>query len=56
MECLTIFFSESRVNLVAGWRSAGRMESVRNVLKVCELNNRVKERTYQETLRGKYEV
>ena len=32
------------------------MEGVRNVLKVSELNNRVKERTYQVSLRGKYEV
>ena len=32
------------------------MEGVRNVLKVSELNNCVKERAYQEILRGKYEV
>ena len=32
------------------------MEGVRNVLKVSELNNRVKERAYQERLHGKYEV
>ena len=32
------------------------MEGVRNVLKVSELNNSVKERAYQESLRGKYEV
>ena len=32
------------------------MEGVRNVLKVSELNNRVKEMAYQESLRGKYEV
>ena len=31
------------------------MESVRNVLKVWELNKIVKERAYQESLRGKYE-
>ena len=32
------------------------MESVRNVLKVSELNHSVKERAYQESLRVKYEV
>ena len=32
------------------------MESVRNVLKVSELNHSVKEMAYQENLRGKYEV
>ena len=32
------------------------IKGVRNVLKVSELNNRVKEREYQESLRGKYEV
>ena len=32
------------------------MEGVRNVLKAIELNNSVKERAYQEILRGKYEV
>ena len=32
------------------------MESVKNVLKVSELNNGVKERAYQESLHGKYEV
>ena len=29
---------------------------MRNVLKASELNNKVKERAYQESLRGKYEV
>ena len=29
---------------------------MRNVLKVCELNHSVKDRSYQEGLRGKYEV
>ena len=32
------------------------MECVRNVLKVSELNNSVKERAYQESLHGKYKV
>ena len=32
------------------------MEGVINVLKVSELNNRVKERAYQENLHGKCEV
>ena len=36
--------------------SGGRMEGVRNVLKVSELNKSVKEHAYQESLRGKYEV
>ena len=42
--------------LVGGCRSAGRMEGVRNELKMSELNNRVKERAYQESLRLKYVV
>ena len=32
------------------------MEGVGNVLKVSELNNSVKEKAYQESLDGKYEV
>ena len=48
------FLVEARLKLVGGWRSAGRMDHVRNVLKVSELNNSVKERAYQESL--KYEV
>ena len=32
------------------------MEGRRNVLKVSELNNSVKERAYQESLRVKYEL
>ena len=32
------------------------MEGVRNVLKVSELNNSVKEKAHQERLRGKHEV
>ena len=50
------FLVEARLKLVGGWRSAERMEGVRNVLKVSQLNNRVKERAYLESLRGKYEV
>ena len=50
------FLVEARVKLVGGWRSPGRMKSVRSVLKVSELNNSVKERAHQESLRGKYEV
>ena len=46
----------ARLKLVGGWRSAGRMEDERNVLNVSELNNSVKERAYQESWRGKYEV
>ena len=30
------FLVEARLKLLGGWRSAGRMESVRNVLKVSE--------------------
>ena len=37
---------------VPGWR----MEGVRNLLKVSELNNRVKEKAYQGSLCGKYKV
>ena len=44
------------LKLVGGWRSAGRMEGVRNVLKVSELNNSVKERAYQESLHEICEV
>ena len=47
---------ESRLKLVGIWRSAGRMEGVRIVLKVSELNNTVKEKAYQESLCGKYEM
>ena len=47
---------EARLKLVGGLRSAGRMEGERNVLKVSEHNNSVKERAYQESLHGKYEV
>ena len=50
------FLVEARLKLLGGWRSAGRMKDVRNVLKVSELNHSVKERPYQESLRGKYEV
>ena len=50
------FLVEARLKLVGGWRSAGRMDGVRNVLKVSELNNIVKQRAYQESLCGKYKV
>ena len=53
--CLTIF-GGSRLRLLGGWRSAGRMEGLRNVLKVSELNHSVKKMAYQESLRLKYEV
>ena len=46
------FLVEARLKLLGG----GRMEGVRNGLKVSELNHSVKERAYQESLRGKYEV
>ena len=50
------FLVEARLKLLGGWRCTGRMEGVRNVLKVSKLNHNVKERAYQESLRGKYEV
>ena len=50
------FLVEARLKLLGGWRSSGRMEGVRSVLKVSELNHSVKERAYQDSLRGKYEV
>ena len=50
------FLVEARLKLLGGWRSAGGMEGVRNLLKVSELNHSVKERAYQESVRGKYEV
>ena len=50
------FLVEAGLKLVDGWRSAGRLEGVRNVLNVRELNNSVKERAYQERGLGKYEV
>ena len=50
------FLVEARLKLVGGWRSAGRMEGVRNVLKVSDLIHSVKERAYQMSLLGKYEV
>ena len=39
-----------------GWRSTEWVEGVRSALKVTELNKSMKERAYQESLRGKYEV
>ena len=50
------FLVQAWLKLVGGCTSAGWMEGVRNVLKVSELNNRVKDRAYQESLCGKYEV
>ena len=47
------FLVEARLKLLGGWR---RMKSVRNVLKVSELNHSVKEMAYQESLRVKYEM
>ena len=40
------FLMEDRLKLLGGWRSAGWMEGVRNMLKVSELNHSVKERAY----------
>ena len=50
------FCREARLKLVGGWRSAGIMESVRNVLKVGEQNNSVKESVYQDSSRGQNEL
>ena len=50
------FLVEARLKFVGGRKCAGRMEGLRNVLKVSELNNSMKERAYQESLRGQYEV
>ena len=41
---------------MGGWRNAEKMEGEINMLKVSELNNSVKERAFQESLREKYEV
>ena len=40
------FLVEAQLKLVYGWRSARKMEGVKNVLKVSELNNSMKERAY----------
>ena len=50
------FLVEARLKFFGGCRNAWRMEGVRNVLMVSEQNNSVKEITYQESLRGQYEV
>ena len=47
------FLAEARLKLVGSWRSAGRLEGVRNMLKVSEVNNNLNERADQESLRGK---
>ena len=50
------FLVEARLKVVGGWRSARRMEGVRNVFKMSELNYSVKERAYQESMHAKFEV
>ena len=50
------FLVAAGLKLLGGWRSAGRAEGVRNVLMVSELNNRINERSCQESLHGKYKV
>ena len=50
------FLVEARLKMVGEWRSAWRMDGMRNVLKVSELDNSVKEKAYQESWREKYEV
>ena len=44
------FLVKARLKLLGGWRSAGRMAGVRNVLKVSEVNHSVRGRAYQESL------
>ena len=44
------FLVEARLKLVGGRRSAGRMEDLRNVLKVSELNNSVKGHTRRDSV------
>ena len=39
---------EGRLKVVCGWRRAGRMEGMRNVLNLSEENKSVKEQAYQE--------
>ena len=46
------FLVEAQLKLVIGWWIKEFRESVRNVLKLSELNNSVKERAYQGSLRG----
>ena len=41
------FLVEVRLKVVCGWRRAGMMAGVKNVLKVIELNKSVNELTYQ---------
>ena len=48
------FSVEARLKLVRGWRRARKMEGVRNVLKVSELDHGIKERAFQVRLHGKY--
>ena len=36
------FLVEARLKMVEGWRSAGKIEGVRSVLKVSELNKSMK--------------
>ena len=45
------FLVEALRKLVGGWSCAMRMEGVRNVLKVSEVNNSAKEKAYHESLR-----
>ena len=41
-ELSDLVWVEARLKLLGGWRCAGRMQGVRNVLKVSELNHSVK--------------
>ena len=49
------FFGGSSVEIGGLMKECGRMEGARNVLKVSELNNRVKEMAYQKSLQRKGE-
>ena len=51
--CDRFFGGSPLLKLVGGWTSAWRIKDVRNVLNVSGLNNSVKERAFQESLRVK---
>ena len=47
---------KARMKVEGGQNTVRIVESVRNVLKLSDMNKSVKERAYQASLRGKYEV
>ena len=52
---MNYFLVEARLKVVGGWRRARKMEGVRSVLKVSELNDGEKAWVYQQSLHGKYD-